>query len=219
MKTSVLIEKIKELQTGPEGETATEAVERLNKVIDITKATIDIYDGIDDLGIDDFHRPHCVKNVSEDELEQVENRLHIKFPPSYKVFVLKFGLIVFGDYNDHKRKMFLDCSTLSDSLKEGWDLDPDFDLSKEERARLEKIITFSYGDEALQSEWFHCFDFNTLNLETQEVDIVDFSQDAPYALVRKTVKMCQVNGFDCHMSRIVNTEIKLIVCEIEDCEG
>lgn len=211
-----VVPALKDLKNGPINETAKEAITRLNTVLDLINESEDIedYEYEEDIYLDEKHRPHCVQEVTIEDLVKYEKELNIKFPPSYKNFVLENGLIVFGEYNDYQRMMFLDYAKLGDHLECDWGLDPKVDLSKEENDRLDKIITFSYGDEGLQTEWFHCFDYNTLNTETQEVEVVDFDQDKSYALVFKTSKICKTKGFDDYMSRVVDIEIKNIMDRI-----
>ncbi|MBW2960569.1 SMI1/KNR4 family protein [Mesonia aestuariivivens] len=202
--------ELEKLKTAPENETAEQAITRLNKVIAIVKENEDIdEDFLEELA--DLHQPYQIESVSEEKLAAKEQELGIKFPPSYKEFVLKHGLIQFGKTNDFNRRLFLDYNRLSTELLY-WGIDADDDFSKETKSKLDKIITFSFGDEGLQAQWFHCFDYNTLNPETGEVSIMVFDQDdSNTPLENSSDVICEASGFDAHMSAIVDQEIEFIV--------
>lgn len=204
--------ELKKLKTAPENETAEQAINRLNKVITLLKENKDLDEEIIE-ELDILHKPYRTQTVSEKDLIGYEENLGIQFPPSYKEFVLKHGFIKFGEVNDFNRMLFSDYSVLSDSLAY-WGIDSDKAFSKETKNKLDKIITFSYGDEGLQIEWFHCFDYNTLNPETGEVSVMDFCQDdSNTPLENSSTVICQGRGFDKHMSIIVNREIELLLDE------
>lgn len=204
--------EIEKLKTAPENETAEQAIKRLNKVITLLKENKDLDEEIIE-ELDILHKPHHIKTITETELNTYEKHLGVQFPPSYKEFVLKHGFIKFGEVNDFNRMLFSEYNVLSDSLAY-WGIDSEKAFSKETKNRLDKIITFSYGDEGLQIEWFHCFDYNTLNPETGEVSVMDFCQDdSNTPLENSTTITCKGRGFDHHMSSIVNKEIEILLIE------
>ena len=204
---------LNDLKQGKLGETAEQAIERFELVFSILKKKSKIDDDCIE-EIEHHSRPYCLEKVSEEILEQHEQSLGVTFPPSYKNFVLKHGLFIFGKSNDYNRRMFLDYALMSEKLWTNWDFDAEKELSKEAKQRLDKIITFSYGDEGLQLEWYHCFDFNTLNPETGEVKIEDFNQDEMDALAFNETKPYMGNGFDDYMRHIVDEEIEQILDEL-----
>ncbi|MEC4113411.1 SMI1/KNR4 family protein [Myroides pelagicus] len=193
-----------------EGETAKQAVERLDCFIDLLMENENLdEDYVDE--IDSGFRPVELEEVSAERLAQYEQDLGIEFPPSYKSFVLEKGFIQFGQYNEFNRRLFDEYSRLSDALGY-WNIDSAIEFDQTTKEKLDNIITFSYGDEGLQLQWFHCFDYNTLNPDTAEVDIIDFDQDDCHnPLASCSEQMCVGRGFDNHISRIVDMEISLIL--------
>lgn len=206
--------KLEELKVGPENETAEQAVKRLDKVIDLIQKSENVdEDFLEEL--DDFHRPFKLEDVNEEQLSQYEEKLGVIFPPSYKEFVLKNGLIQFGKKNDTCRRMFFEYQPLTTELH-AWQIDADKKYTKDIKEKIDKLITFSYGDAGLQICWFHCFDYNSLNPKTGEVFIYNFDQDETNTLLDDySETMCEVKGFDCHMSEIVDEEIEFLLDTIE----
>lgn len=193
-----------DLKEGAIGETAEQALNRYEKFIKKLKKNTNV--NIDDLSI---YMPKTIRKVTEGELQEQEKAFGITLPPSYRKFVLKKGLIEF----DGAHKMFLDFSKLGDTFSY-WDVDAKKEFSKSENERLDKLITFSDGDESLQITWFHCFDYSTLNKDTGEVEILDFDQDELWYVGKTEFEMCMTNGFDDYIKNIVDSYIEDILEEI-----
>jgi len=199
---------IRKYEKGVIGETAEQAINRFEKTVAaIKQCDIVDHDYLDEINFFEIHKIYCYQTVTEDEIEKAEETLNLTFPPSYKRFVLQYGLLIFGTENENNRKMTLDFERMSDALNQYWDIDIEKDFSKEAQKRLKKIVTFSYGDEGLQLQWHHCFDFNTLNSKSGEVAVVDFDQDDSYSLAHGSEEACKSNGFDDHMRKIVDNYI------------
>jgi len=101
----------------------------------------------------------------------------------------------------------MSCHAYVMPFKENWNVDAASELSKTEREHLDKLVIFSNGDEQRQIIWFHCLDFNTLNEETGEVDILDFDQDDLWHASKRKSAPCITSGFDVHMQRLANKSI------------
>ncbi len=77
-------------------------------------------------------------------------------------------------------------------------------LDKEDVEATKNLICFSYGDESLQATWYYCFDKRTLNPETGEMAVYNFSQDEWQF---EASEICTDKGFDTHIVRLVNERI------------
>ncbi|WP_108866300.1 SMI1/KNR4 family protein [Aquimarina aquimarini] len=200
---------------GPDSETAIQAIRRYEKVIKTIQKEVDITEDFEE-DLELYWKPYFYKQISEDELQKHEISLGIVFPPSYKEFVVKYGLLIFGKESQCNRKMFLDYETMTDALKDYWNIDVEKEDSIEAKERLNKVFIFSTGDESLQSVYYHCLDFNTLNKETGEVSIVNFNQDEwGYFIEDERKEMCNTRGFDKHIRILVDEAIDDLLSEIE----
>ena len=207
---------IRKYEKGSIGETAEQAIKRFEETIAaIKQCDIVDHEYLDEINFFEVHKIHCHQTVTEGELEEYEDKLNLIFPPSYKRFVLQYGLLIFGAENENNRKMILDFERMSDALNDYWNMDIEKEFSQDAQNRLKKIIAFSYGDEGLQLQWYHCFDFNTLNSKSGEVDVVDFDQDDSYGLAHGSEEPCKSNGFDDHMRKIVDNHIGYVLDLIE----
>ncbi len=165
--------------------------------------------------LDDSHTPYKIKEVTEEELKTEEEKFGITLPKSYKDFVLKYGFIGFGIENDNLRQMFT-MSPMSEELTQHWswytkeELEQEF--GEEVFQKFEKIYAFSFGDEGLQSEWFHLFDYNEVNSETGDVPVIDFDQDKIYGFWKGFTHQ----NFDTYMSWAVDQQIEFMIEEIDN---
>jgi SMI1 / KNR4 family (SUKH-1) len=198
------------LRNGSENETAKEALDRLQNTLNFLESQ-----GKDLDNYNDNYKPVFKEKVTLNEIQEAEERLSIKFPKSYVDFVTNYGLFVLGERNENYSALLHphEISRLSDELEQCWDVDWS-DYSKQQKAIMDKIICFSTGDEGLQRIWFYCFDFNALNLETGEVQIIDYNQDEWEYMFEEEIVMCQEkDAFNAHVQNIVNEAIKEIVGE------
>ncbi len=153
---------------------AFEAFEKIGETIDeAMAATNGNYDFLEEA-----YKPVFTQRIHLEDIKIAEKRLNIKFPPSYIEFIMEHGLFKAGKSNNEEFRMLhpAHIGRLSDELASYWDVDWD-NYSEQEQEIMNKIIYFSMGDEGLQMVWFFCFDFNTLNEETGEVEILKFNQD------------------------------------------
>jgi len=189
-----------DLISGKPGETAKEALERYKRFLNLH------YRGNDEL-IESLS-PYFFAKVSEEEILEAEERLGFKFPPSYRNFVLEYGLFQMGNGDSYESSLFEpgEINTLYSILKDEWNTDIeeiDFEGAKE-------CIVFSYGDESLQMVYYYYFDKRTLNPETGEMRIEPFDQDE--WLFDNPSSMCQCDAFDAHISEgVVDRLIKNIL--------
>ena len=84
------------------------------------------------------------------------------------------------------------------------------------------LITFSFGDEGLQSVWYYCFDKRSLNSETGEMSVYSFSQDN---WDFEALEICDTGNFsnntnyssqnnysfDKHISELINEQIDFLL--------
>ena len=189
------------LVNGPIGETTEEALLRLTSLLKLNFD--DDRDEIERFNATFFSR------VKRSILAQAEERLDFRFPPSYKEFVLKKGLFKFGRWNDYESHLLApnEIRTLHDELKAQWNSG----FVEMDEAQLEEtrnLICFSYGDEGLQAVWYYCFDKRSLNSETGEMSVYSFCQDE---WDFSALPICQDNGFDVHISGLVDELINSIL--------
>jgi SMI1 / KNR4 family (SUKH-1) len=205
------IELPENLIQGTLDETAKEALDRLQNVLNFIESQgKDLNDYLND-----NYKPVFKEKVTVSEIQEAEIRLNIKFPKSYVDFVTNHGLFVLGENNENYSALLepLLLSRLSDELESDWEVDWE-DYTEEQKSIMDKIICFSNGDEGLQSTWFYCFDFNTLNPETGEVTIVGYCQDEWEYLMEDEIEICEEkDAFDAHVKWIVNEAIKEIIEE------
>ncbi len=153
---------------------AIQAFEKIGRTIDeAMAATSKTYEFLGDA-----YKPVFIQRISKEDIEIAEKRLNLKFPPSYVEFVLEHGLFKAGKDATEEHRMLhpAHIGRLSDELERYWDVDWD-NYTQREQEIMDKIIYFSMGDEGLQMVWFFCFDYNTLNEKTGEVEILRFNQD------------------------------------------
>lgn len=159
--TEEIINKLKELVVLDKKETAEQAVERYAKVNRFLLASYDEY------YYEGEGYPEFFQKVSAEALQDEEKRLNITLPKTYKDFVLKHGLM---RYDETAREMIFPLKTLSEALKDEWGMDDEsIDEAYEGVTHPDDLIIFSYGDEGLQSEYYHCFE--------ADGTVYDFNQD------------------------------------------
>lgn len=197
------------LLKGAENETAKQALDRLQNVLNFVESQ-----GTD---LDDYlngdYKPVFKEKVTLQEIQNTEEGFGIKFPKSYVEFVTTHGLFVLGESNENYSALLEPSliSRLSDELESDWEVNWD-DYSEDQLDIMENFICFSNGDEGLQSIWFYCFDFNTLNPETGQVSIVGYCQDEWEYMFEEEIEICQEkDAFNAHVQRIVNEAIEEIV--------
>ncbi len=124
------------------------------------------------------YKPVFTQKIHKEDIEICEKRLGLKLPPSYVDFVLNHGLFKGGENKTDEFRMLhpVKFGRLSDALAKDWYVDWD-NFTSQEQEIMDKIIYFSMGDDGLQITWFYCFDFNTLNPDTGEVELIEFNQD------------------------------------------
>ena len=187
------------LKKGTANETAKEALDRYERFIKIYIQDNDNY-SFEELA------PYYFKEVTELEIQEVENEFDFKFPPSYRNFILKNGLFRLGEYNYYESRLLemTDIEALYFELEEQWE--ESFNSFKEgELDQTKQLITFSYGDESQQMVWYYYFDKRSLNPATGEMAVSEFSQDDWYDF--DALPICEGNGFDKHISKLIDEQI------------
>ncbi|WP_219011097.1 SMI1/KNR4 family protein [Aquimarina litoralis] len=199
------------LKKGVEGETAKEALNRLEKIIEIIqKEQLKVSSVPIDLS---KSKPFFFQKITVDEIVGAENKLGVKFPPSYKDFIMTCGLFKLGSENQNYSRLLHpnEIGTLSIALEIDWDISWN-SYNPNSKTIMDKIYYFAMGDEDLQLCWYHCFDYNTINEKTKEVMVLDFNQsDWEWMLDDSDIKPCEYNGFDRHVTNVVNNEIERIL--------
>lgn len=160
VKAKETIEKLKALLTDKK-ETAEQATKRyqqaLQCLIELDKNNYGYL----------ANYPEFFQKITAKELQDEEKRLNITLPKEYKDFVLKHGLI---RYDETVREMVFPLKTLSEALKDEWGMsDESIDEAYEGVTHPDELIVFSYGDQGLQSEYYHCFE--------KDGTVYDFNQD------------------------------------------
>lgn len=196
-------QSLEQLQTGPEGETADEALARYQKVLDLHRQTGDEY-------ANDFIQSDCELNfyrqVSEAELSAAEEKIGYRLPPSYKNFVLKHGLLSFGqdEFGDEgemgrHRLVFEPISKTMYS----------WSLNAEQAKQLQPILAMCGSGRNDGSAY--CFDFRSQNPETAETNIYMVCEDDCYQLLKYPPKAYAGLAYDDFMSYLINEKIEYMV--------
>lgn len=177
---------ITSLKTGPEGETAAEALDRYDKFCRIKG-----YEGV-----------NYTDKVTAEELDAAEEKLGLALPPSYREFLLDRGCFALGEC----------CSALFEPKKlcrlpdEDEDVAMVEDWDEDDQKSANELICFSYGDAQLQIVWYYCFDLRTRNPETGEMDV--YGWDHHLSEIYDAGGICVGSGFDAHVSAVVDEEIE-----------
>ncbi len=216
------MKNIETLKKGYENETAEQALERLKQVVEIIKKNESLDEILDDAEgyreyLDDFILPYSRKTkdmVTEEQIKAEEERLGIVLPVSYKKFILKYGLIKFGKNNRSERKMIFPLSDLTnENITNSWKFhiaQMKQEYGEDVMNKFSKIYVFAYGDENLERQWFHLFDFN-INKETGDIPVIDFDEETKYGIIKNVDNGGVVHkNFDKYMSWIVDDMIEII---------
>lgn len=192
MNEAQIIEKLKQLVVLDENETAEQAVARYQSA---TKVLADY----EEENLSYYGKyPKFREKITEEQLASEEKRLNITLPDAYKNFVVKNGLVTYGSYGEDERQMLFPLRRLSDELKSEWEMtDEKINNAYKNKLHPDNLIVFSYGDETLQSEWFHCFQ--------PDGKVYDFNQDYMYEETPKRLH----HSFDNYMQWATN---KFIIC-------
>jgi len=188
---------LKNLIKGKENETAKEALDRYTEFLNLNFK--------DCIWKAEEYLPYFFGKVTETEIRKIEIKLHLVFPPSYRSFLLEYGLFKLGRWSDYESSLLepSEINTLHKELETQWN-SGFIDLDKEDLEATKNLICFSYGDESLQATWYYCFDKRTLNPETGEMAVYNFSQDEWQF---EASEICTDKGFDTHIVRLVNERI------------
>ncbi len=189
-------------------ETAKQALNRLEEAILVVQK----YRHKEDKFLQNYYKPVYFQKIKPEEICEAEKRLGIKFPPSYIDFITKYGLFKLGEKNKNYSCLIhpSQIGRLSDALETKWDVNWE-DYTPREKEIMDKIIYFSTGDEGLQLCWYCCFDFNTLNKETGEVQIIDFEQhDWSWMMYEDDIEIYMNKAFDEHITEVVDHAIQYI---------
>ena len=212
---------MEKFKKGTNTETAIEALNRYKAFLKLFIVTTENFE-MDEL------EPFFFQEISEEDIQECENRLQFQFPPSYRNFILENGLFRLGEYNDYESKLLEPnvIKNLYDEIHTNYywnDFLNDFADKKEEVLKDTKhLIPFSYGDEQL-GIYFYCFDKRSLNPKTGEMAVYKFSQDDWYDF--DALAMCNpetydtytnINlqnnfGFDKHISSLVDQQIEYLL--------
>jgi len=188
---------LKDFIKGKENETAKEALDRYTEFLNLNFK--------DCIWKTEDYLPYFFGKVKEDGISEIEIKLQISFPPSYRSFLLEYGLFKLGKWSDYESCLLEpnEINTLHNELEKQWN--PSFiDLDTKDLEATKNLICFSYGDESLQAAWYYCFDKRSLNPETGEMNIYTFSQDEwDFTALEK----CKSKGFDEHIVNLVNEKI------------
>ena len=208
-KNKKALEKLKE---GPDDETAIQALQRFNKVVELVKKSEDI-----DPELAEEIAPYTSENtekVTEAELQKCEEKFGVTLPPSYRNFVLKYGLI---DTDEESGMLpVMDFEVLSKHLKE-WDIDVTEDFSEKAAKKTDRMFVFYAGP----NDDTECFDFNTQNRRTKEVTLFTINHEEinnfeDYYFNYGLGDTCEGSGFDSFMSRLMDSKIDFLLDEIEE---
>ena len=207
---------LENFKKGTNTETAIEALNRFKDFLKLYVATNEDYE-MNDLA------PFFFQKVSEEEIMECEKRLQFKFPPSYRNFLLNYGLFSLGEHSDFESKLLPPkyMQTLYYELHNDWSSSCK-NMKEEELEGAKNIIIFSFGDESLQLVWYFGFDKRSLNEETGEMAVYKFSQDYwffealekcnPETYDNYTNNYGQNNfGFDKHISQLINEKITYLI--------
>ena len=203
------IEIADDLKNAPENETAEGALNRFEKLIAIIKKS----QHKDDESLKEYSKPFYFQKIDIEEIHTAEKRLNIKFPKSYTEFITKHGLFRLGEDNENYSRLLhpSEIIKLSDALENEWEVSwKDFEPKAKEF--MDNIYCFSMGDEQLQMCWYHCFNYNSLNEKTGEVQVLDYDQ-SDWAWMFDKNEICTYKGFDGHISTVVDNEIIWILDE------
>ncbi len=165
-------------------------------------------------------KPVFIENIKEEDLEEAEKRLNLEFPPSYKKFVIDHGLFKIGEEKQSEFRLLppQEIGRLSDGLEKDWGVDwTKFPARNKEI--MDKIIYFSLGDEELQIVWYYCFDYNTLNPETGEVELISFNQHDWHWMMKEDdieVYKSKISTMQFHMARTCYKVIDNMEYEMDD---
>ncbi len=199
-------------------ETAIEAYNRYITLLEtLKKEHAENEDERDEI---DYYKPTILKRFTLDEIKDIEKEMGFIFPPSYTEFVTQIGAFEFGRGINSECSMFIyDSLDTTRSFKEKLDYEWDYDisvLSKEEQTLMNKVVPFSYGDESLQAVYYYCFNYNTLNTETGEVEVYNLDQDDIYRLHHElNTKPTKTRGFDVHIQDVIQQEIEYFLDSYE----
>jgi len=207
---------LENFKKGTNTETAIEALNRYKDFLKFFIATNENFE-MEDLA------PFFFQEVSEEEIQECENRLQFKFPPSYRKFLLNYGLFSLGKHREFESKLLppKQMQTLYYELHIDWTSSCK-NMKEEELEGAKHIITFSYGDESLQLVWYFGFDKRSLNTETGEMAVYKFCQDDwnfealekcdPETYDNYTNNYEQNNfGFDKHISQLIDEKIAYLI--------
>ncbi len=192
-----------------ENETAVEAYNRYIKLLDTLKK--EYAEDEDEQNDFEYYKPVIKQKFTKQEVKAIEDETGFKFPPSYTEFVTKIGVLEFRSEN---HRMFVwdgweETAPFKKQLNYNWDYDISTDLDEDEQAIMNNVLPFSWGDESLQIVYFHCFNYNTLNTETGEVEVYALDQDDIYCLhLELNTKPTSKCGFDKHIQKVIQEEIE-----------
>lgn len=156
---------------GSVNETTDNALGRLSEFIDNLLKLKD-YDG-DDCGLNICLYPTFSKQtITELAIQEMEERLNVELPPTYKKFVLEKGLLTFGD--NFNTSMYDEVDTLRSHYEfNNVDIE-DGQFSKEDIRAIDNMLYFSSGDEG--RFYYYCFDFGSQNPKTKEMRVVAYDE-------------------------------------------
>lgn len=209
IKKGYELPKATEFESGTLNETAKEAITRYNRFLSFFYT--DDEDEIENNKAI-FHLP----KITEDELSKTEERLNFKFPPSYRNFVLENGMLSFNtEFGEDSVMLEINkVSSLYIELNNEWQEDVNVFEKNGKGEKLknetENLICFSFGDSSLQMVWYYYFDKRSLNIQTGEMSIGEFSQDNWFF---EPLLVSESNGFDEHIVKLVNEKIEYHINE------
>lgn len=153
----------------PYNETALKALDRLNAFIQNLENIH--YPYLEE--VKEEYSPHFYKKCSHEEIKLAEQRLEIKLPPAYILFITKNGLLQFGGNETGEDRMMMlppaELNHLYYWFYEQWEMPADeyFDV---EALVMKKIICFFRDSEDVQYNAFVAFDYSN---SSGEIGIID----------------------------------------------
>lgn len=202
-------------------ETAIEAYNRYIKLLETLK--VEYAEDAGEREDLDHYKPIVKRQLSLDKIKEIEQKMGFTLPPSYVEFVTTIGL--FETYREENSLFGFDDVDVCDDFtampfKEKLDYEWGYDmaavLNESEQARINNVLPFSTGDESRQGVWYYCFDYNSLNPKTGEVDVYALDQDDIYRLHHElSTTPTKARGFDVHIQHIVQEMIEYFLDDFE----
>ena len=165
----------KKLLQGKPSESALEAMNRYEKLLQVLLATVEGFEDSLSLYVIDYTKED--KLIVDKNIKSTEERFNIILPESYKAFMIEKGAFSFGEDNLDNYLYTPYLSSLADKI-----INTEYYVDKEAikkdygengLKRMEQLICFEKSDDYA----FLCFDITSYDIKTKEMDIYFNDQD------------------------------------------